>query len=130
MRLGLGPDLGLVMAKGIVIGILVVLVVLPSLILVFDKPIHRWSHRSLIPDLTRLNDWIIDHKKTFVAIFLVLFVPALIMQSRTQIYYNIDQSLPEDLPSTVATNKLKDEFDMATTHFVICLLYTSPSPRD
>ena len=119
MRLGLGPDLGLVMAKGIVIGILVVLVVLPSLILVFDKPIHRWSHRSLIPDLTRLNDWIIDHKKTFVAIFLVLFVPALIMQSRTQIYYNIDQSLPEDLPSTVATNKLKDEFDMATTHFVI-----------
>lgn len=84
------------MAKGIVIGILVVLVVLPSLILVFDKPIHRWSHRSLIPDLTRLNDWIIDHKKTFVAIFLVLFVPALIMQSRTQIYYNIDQSLPEE----------------------------------
>ena len=119
MRLGLGPDLGLVMAKGIVIGILVVLTVLPSLILVFDKPIHRWSHRSLIPDQTKINDWIIDHKKTFVALFLVLFVPALILQSRTQIYYNIDQSLPEDLPSTVATNKLKDEFDMATTHFVI-----------
>lgn len=119
MRLGLGPDLGLVMAKGIVIGILVVLTVLPSLILVFDKPIHRWHHRSLIPDLTKLNDWIIDHKKTFVTIFLILFIPAFIMQSRTEIYYNIDQSLPEDLPSTVATNKLKDEFDMATTHFVI-----------
>jgi predicted RND superfamily exporter protein len=119
MRLGLGPDLGIVMAKGIVIGILVVLVVLPSLVLQFDGLIHRWKHRSLIPNFTRLNDWIIDHKKTFTTIFLVLFIPAFIMQSKTEIYFNIDRSLPADLPSTVATDKMRDEFDMATTHFII-----------
>lgn len=119
MRLGLGGDIGVVMAKGVVIGILVVLIVLPSLILQFDKPIHRWTHRSLVPDFSRLNNWIIDHRKGFVTLFLVLFLPAFYLQSQTQIYYNIDQSLPADLPSTVATNKMKDEFNMATTHFII-----------
>ena len=119
MRLGLGPDLGLVMAKGIVIGILVVLVVLPSLVLQFDKLIGRWQHKTLVPSFARLNDWIIDHRKIFVALFLILFLPAWFLQSKTEIYYNIDQSLPADLASTVATNKMRDEFDMATTHFII-----------
>lgn len=102
MRLGLGPDLGLVMAKGIVIGILVVLVVLPSLVLQFDKLIGRWQHKTLVPSFARLNDWIIDHRKIFVALFLILFLPAWFLQSKTEIYYNIDQSLPADLASTVA----------------------------
>ena len=119
MRLGLGPDLGIVMAKGIVIGILVVLIVLPSLVLQFDGLIHRWSHRSFIPNFSRLNEWVIDHKKTFTTIFVILFIPALIMQSKTEIYYNIDRSLPADLPSTVATDKMKDQFNMATSHFII-----------
>ena len=119
MRLGLGPDLGLVMAKGIVIGILVVIFVLPALVLQFDVPIHKWRHRTLIPNFTKLNEWIIDHKKSFVVIFLILFIPSWIIQSRTQIYYNIDRSLPADLPSTVATNKMKEQFKMATTHFII-----------
>ncbi len=119
MRLGLGPDLGLVMAKGIVIGILVVILVLPALVLQFDVPIHKWRHRTLTPNFSKLNEWIIDHKKAFVFLFLVLFIPSWIIQSRTQIYYNIDRSLPADLPSTVATNKMKEQFKMATTHFII-----------
>ncbi len=119
MRLGLGPDLGIVMAKGIVIGIFVVIIILPSLVLLFDGPIHKWRHRALTPNFSKLNDWIINHKKTFVVIFLILFIPSYFMQSKTQIYYNISRSLPADLPSTVATDKMKDEFNMATTHFII-----------
>lgn len=119
MRLGLGPDLGIVMAKGIVIGIFVVIVILPSLVLLFDVPIHKWHHRTLTPNFSKLNDWIINHKKIFAIIFLVLFIPSYVMQNKTQIYYNIDRSLPSDLPSTVATNKMKEQFNMATTHFII-----------
>lgn len=119
MRLGLGPDLGIVMAKGIVIGILVVIIILPSLVLLLDGPIHKWRHRALTPSFAKLNDWIIDHRKSFVFVFLILFIPSYIMQSKTQIYYNIDRSLPADLPSTVATNKMKDQYNMATTHFII-----------
>lgn len=119
MRLTLGRDMGLVMAKGVVIGILVVLTVLPSLVLVFDKYIRRWRHRTIIPSFSRLNQWIIQHKKSFVAIFLVLFIPAMILQSQTKLYYNLDEALPEDLGSTVSTNKMKDQYNMASTHFIL-----------
>ncbi|MEG1779277.1 MAG: MMPL family transporter, partial [Oscillospiraceae bacterium] len=119
MRLGLGGDIGIVMAKGVIIGIMVVLIVLPSLVLQFDKPIHRWTHRSFIPDFANLNNWIIDHRKAFVILFVVLFLPAFYLQSKTEIYYNIDQSLPADLASTIATDKMKEQFNMATTHFIL-----------
>ncbi|MEG2081548.1 MAG: MMPL family transporter, partial [Oscillospiraceae bacterium] len=111
MRLGLGGDIGIVMAKGVIIGIMVVLIVLPSLVLQFDKPIHRWTHRSFIPDFANLNNWIIDHRKAFVILFVVLFLPAFYLQSKTEIYYNIDQSLPADLASTIATDKMKEQFN-------------------
>lgn len=119
MELKLGADLGFVMAKGVVLGVITVILVLPSIILLFDKVIQKYRHRSLLPKFDRLNDFIIRHNKVFVVIFLILFIPAYYMQSQTQVYYNIDQSLPADLPSTIANNKLKDEFNMATTHFII-----------
>ncbi|MEM1485782.1 MMPL family transporter [Oscillospiraceae bacterium PP1C4] len=119
MRLLLGRDIGIVMAKGVIIGILTVLIVLPSLVIQLDKPIHRWRHRTLVPDFTRLNNFIVKHHRVFVTIFLVLFLPAFYAQSNTKVYYNLDETLPKDLPSIVATNKLKDEFNMASTHFVI-----------
>ena len=119
MRLGLGGDLGVVMAKGVVIGILVVVIVLPSIVLVLDKPISRWQHRTFVPKFDGMNNWIIDHRKIFVTLFLVLFLPAMYLQSKMEIYYNIDQSLPADLPSTVAIEKMRTEFNMATTHFII-----------
>lgn len=119
MELKLGADLGFVMAKGVVLGVITVILVLPSIILLFDKVIQKYRHRSLLPKFDRLNDFIIRHNKVFVVLFLILFIPAYYMQSQTQVYYNIDQSLPADLPSTIANNKLKDEFNMATTHFII-----------
>lgn len=119
MQLGLGRDLGLVMAKGIVIGILVVLVVLPSLVLQMDPLIQRWRHRTLLPNMSRLNTWIIRHRKQFTVLFVLLFIPALLLQSRLEIYYNIDRSMPDNLPSTIANNKMREEYNMATTHFII-----------
>lgn len=119
MELKLGADLGFVMAKGVVLGVITVILVLPSIILLFDKVIQKYRHRSLLPKFDRLNDFIIRHNKVFAVIFLILFIPAYYMQSQTQVYYNIDQSLPADLPSTIANNKLKEEFNMATTHFII-----------
>lgn len=119
MQLGLGKDIGLVMAKGVLLGVLTVVTVLPSIILWFDKPIEKYRHRTLLPSFEPLNRRIIRHSKAWVLVFLLLIGPAYYAQSRTQVYYNIDQSLPADLPSTVATDKLKTQFDMATTHFIL-----------
>ncbi len=119
MQLGLGKDIGLVMAKGVLLGVLTVVTVLPSIILWFDKPIEKYRHRTLLPNFEPLNRRIIRHSKAWVLVFLLLIGPAYYAQSRTQVYYNIDQSLPADLPSTVATDKLKTQFNMATTHFIL-----------
>ncbi|MEG2175114.1 MAG: MMPL family transporter, partial [Oscillospiraceae bacterium] len=119
MRLLLGRDIGIVMAKGVVMGVLTVLLVLPSLLLVLDGPIERWHHRTLIPDFQRINRFMIAHRKAFVGLFVLLFVPFVYAQQNVKMYYNLDKSLPQDLPSIVATNRLKDEFHMASTHFVI-----------
>lgn len=119
MRLRLGGDLGIVMAKGVVFGIITVVLVLPSIILLFDGPIQRWRHRSLVPSFERVNQFVVKRSKTFAVLFLILFLPAYYCQSQTQVYYNVDQSLPADLASTVANEKLKNEFNMATTHFLI-----------
>lgn len=119
MRLTLGRDIGIVMVKGVVLGVLTVVIILPALILACDKPIHRWRHRSLIPHFDRLNRSVTKHRAIYVCLFLVLLVPAYIAQANTAKYYNLDRSLPQDLPSIVATNKLKDEFNMASTHFIV-----------
>lgn len=119
MQLGLGKDIGLVMAKGVLLGVITVVTVLPSIILMFEKVIEKFTHRSLMPNFNGLNKRIIKHSKVFVLLFLLLLVPSYYLQTQTQVYYNIDQSLPEDLPSTIATDKLKSQFNMATTHFII-----------
>lgn len=119
MRLTLGRDIGIVMMKGVVLGVITVVTVLPSLILVFDKSIHKYRHKSLIPGFDGVTALLLKHRYAFIAFFLIMFLPAFYAQSHTELYYNLDASLPEDLPSIVATNKLKDEFDMASTHFII-----------
>lgn len=119
MDLALGKDIGIVMMKGVLLGVLSTVTVLPSLILLFDRQIHQYKHRSLIPKFNRGAEVIMRHRKTMVAIALLLIGPAIYMQAHTSVYYNIDQTLPDTLDSRVATDKLKAEFDMATTHFVI-----------
>ena len=119
MRLTLGRDIGIVMAKGVVLGVATVILVLPSLLLIFDKQITRHQHRTLLPNLDRANSFIIRHSKAFLVLFLALFLPALYAQDHAPIYYKLDESLPRDLDSIVSNEKLKDDFDMATSHFII-----------
>ena len=119
MRLTLGRDIGIVMAKGVVLGVATVVLVLPALLLLFDKQIEKHHHRSLLPDFTRLNHAVIRRRRGMMALFLILFLPAVYAQSHTGVYYKLDEALPQDMASIVANNKLKDEFDMAGSHFIL-----------
>ncbi len=119
MRLTLGRDIGIVMAKGVVLGVATVVLVLPALLLLFDKQIEKHKHRTLIPDFAPLNHFIVAHRRWFVGIFLVLFLPAVYAQQHTQVYYKLDEALPQDMASIVANNKLKEDYDMASTHFIL-----------
>lgn len=119
MDLSLGKDIGLVMAKGVVFGVLTVTIVLPALVLQCDKIIHKYRHRSFIPKFDKLNNFVINHKKVWVTIFLVLFIPSYIMQSNVNVYYSMDRMLPDDIGCIAALNKMKEEFNMATSHFII-----------
>lgn len=119
MDLSLGKDIGLVMAKGVVFGVLTVTIVLPALVLQCDKIIHKYRHRSFIPKFDKLNNFVINHKKVWVAIFLVLFIPSYVMQSNVNVYYSMDRMLPDDIGCIAALNKMKEEFNMATSHFII-----------
>jgi predicted RND superfamily exporter protein len=119
MQLLLGRDIGIVMAKGVVLGVLTVVMVLPALVLQFDKAIQRWRHRSIIPDFTRVNRFIVRHYRAFVALFLLLLAPAYYAQSHVAQYYNLADSLPDTLPSIIALDKMKTQFNMASTHFII-----------
>lgn len=119
MELTIGRDIGLVMAKGVMLGVLTVVLVLPALILTFDRLIHRFEHRTFIPNFGRLNQFLAKHHKGVTVVFFLLFIPAVFMQSQAPMYYDMMRSMPEDMPSVIGINKMKDEFNMATTHFVI-----------
>ena len=119
MRLTLGRDIGLVMAKGVVLGIVTVILVLPSILLVMDRSIQKYRHPCVRLNTTGLNAFIARHSKGFVVLFLLLFVPALYSNSHTMMYYKLDESVPQDMPSILSNNKLKDDFGMASTHFIV-----------
>ena len=119
MRLGLGKDIGLVMSKGVLIGLLSTIIVLPAMLLVVEKFINKYNHKVLLPEFNKLSEFTINHKKALFAIFTVLFIPAIYGSSHTKLYYNLDRSLPQDLDSIVALNKMKKDYDMASTHFIL-----------
>ena len=119
MRLTLGRDIGIVMAKGVVLGVATVVLVLPALLLLFDKQIEKHTHKNLLPDFTKLNHAVIRRRKGLACLFLLLFLPAMYAQSHTGVYYKLDEALPQDMASIVANNKLKDQFDMAGSHFIL-----------
>ena len=119
MQLTLGKDIGIVMAKGVVLGVATVILVLPSLVLIFDKQITKHMHKTLIPSFDKANGFILRHRRAFLVLFIVLFLPACYAQNHASIYYKLDESLPRDLPSIVSNEKLKNDFDMATSHFVV-----------
>lgn len=119
MRLTLGRDIGLVMAKGVIIGVATVICILPSFILLLDGPMEKYKHRTFVPNLTKANDWVIRHRKMIAVVFLLLFLPSIYAENHASIYYKLDESLPQDIPSIVANKKLKGDFDMATSHFIM-----------
>ena len=119
MTFALGRDMGIVMAKGVVIGVICCVTILPAMILLFDKAIEKTKHKALIPSLDRASEFITKHYKVLIIVFLGLLFPAIYGNNHTQIYYNIDKSLPATLPSNVANEKLKDEFNMSTVHMVL-----------
>lgn len=119
MSFTLGLDIGLVMAKGVLLGILSVVTVLPSMILLFYKPIYRFAHRSFVPKFDALNRFSVKHRKVLAVVLLVLIVPMAVCSVKPEMYYNVVDSLPEDMQSVSALTKLKNDFNMASTHFVI-----------
>ncbi|MFD3158165.1 RND family transporter [Haloimpatiens sp. FM7330] len=119
MSLGLGKDIGIVMAKGVLLGVICTVTVLPALILVFDKPIHRFSHKTVLPSFEKAANLVTKKYKVFIVLFLLLFIPAIYGNNHTKVYYNLDESLPKDMESIVATNKLKKDYKMTTTHFIL-----------
>ena len=119
MSLTLGLDIGIVMAKGVVFGVVTVVVVLPAFLLLFYKPIYRFRHKRVIPSFSRLNRFVIKHRKAFVIIFALLIIPSYIAKSAVPLDYVVSNALPEQLDSVKALGKLKSDFNMATTHFII-----------
>ena len=119
MSYTMGLDMGIVMAKGVVFGVICCVTVLPSMILVFDKAVEKTVHRTLLPDLTKLSEWIVKHFYIGLILFAILIVPAYIGQANNKVYYNLDSSLPKDLPCIVAGEKLEQNFNMASTHMIL-----------
>ena len=119
MTLTLGFDIGIVMAKGVVFGIITVVTVLPSMVLLLYKPIYRFRHKRFVPKFNGLASFTTKHRRAFAIILLILLVPAYLAQSNVSKYYDVVSGMPQDLDSIVALNKMKEEFNMANTHFVV-----------
>lgn len=119
MSFTLGLDLGLVMAKGVLIGVLCCVTILPSMILVFDKALEKTKHRPLLPDFTKVSKWIVDHYVGFLIAFVIIWIPAIWGYTHTDVYYNLDSSLPKDLPAIMANDELAKDFEMGATHMVL-----------
>lgn len=119
MSFTLGLDLGIVMAKGVLFGVLACITILPSLILVCDKALEKTKHKSILPDFKKIPSFIIEHYKAILIIFLIIWIPAIYGNNHTDVYYNLDETLPKDLESIIANEKLKDNFDMASTHMIL-----------
>lgn len=119
MTFALGKNLGIVMAKGVIIGVICCVTLLPAIILIFDPLIEKTKHKPLIKNTNRLSGFIIRHYKIWLAVFCIGLLPAVYGNNHTKIYYNIDKSLPSTLDSNVANKKLEDTFDMSTMHIIM-----------
>ena len=119
MSFTLGMDLGVVMAKGVIFGVICCVTVLPSMILVFDKVIEKTKHKPIIPDLGIISKWIVKHYRAFIVAFIIILIPAVYGYTHTDVYYDLAGTLPESLDSITANNKLNDEYDMGATHMIL-----------
>jgi len=121
MSFTLGRDLGIVMAKGVLLGVVGCVTVLPSLILVFDKPLQKTKHKSLIPNMSKFAKIITNNFPIFLVVFAILIPPSLYGYSKTntEVYYDMGQCLPNDIEYVIANSKLSEDFNIASTHMVL-----------
>ena len=119
MSLTLGKDIGLVLAKGVLLGLLCVITLLPSLLLVFDKLIEKTKHKNIFPKFNKLQDFIIKKQKLIIILFLILLIPAVIGNSKVNVYYKLDNSLPKELPSRIADSTLKEKFNIISPEMIL-----------
>ena len=119
MTFALGRDLGIVMAKGVLVGVICCVTILPALVLVFDGPIEKTRHKLLLNNLDKLSAFITKHYKAWIVIFLVLLFPAIYGNNHTKIYYNIAQSLPSTLDCNIANDELKKDFNLSNMHIIM-----------
>ena len=119
MTFALGKDLGIVMSKGVIIGVICCVTVLPAMILVFDKWLEKTKHGAIIKETGILSKIITKHYVIFIVLFVILLFPALYGNNHIQVYYNIAHSLPDDLESNIANKKLEDTFHMNVIHILM-----------
>ena len=119
MSFTLGMDLGVVMAKGVVFGVATCVTILPSMILVFDKALEKTKHKALLPDLKGIGEFVTRHYRVFILLFAAMLFPAIFGYRNTKVYYNLDETLPKDLASIIANDKLNEKFDMNATHMLL-----------
>lgn len=119
MKLTLGTDLGIVMAKGVLLGVVCVLTLFPSLLLVFDNLIEKTKHKSLILDFSKLNKFIVKNHVAFFVIFLIILIPAYLGYSKVAVYYKIDKTLPATLESISTNEVLKDKFNVVSPEMIL-----------
>ena len=128
MSFTLGRDLGIVMAKGVLLGVLGCVTVLPSMILVLDKPLQKTKHRSIIPDMRGFSKKLVNIFPVFLVVFALLIAPAYYgyEKANDEVYYNMGQCLPEDMNYVISNSKLQEDFDIASTHMVLVDAGLSP----
>ena len=119
MTFTLGMDIGVVMVKGVILGVIACVTILPSMILCCDKWIMKTMHKPFLPDIGKISEKVTKRYMIYVILFLVLLFPAIYGNNHTAVYYNLDETLPKDLPSIIANEKLKKDYDMNTTHMIL-----------
>lgn len=119
MSFTLGLDLGIVMAKGVVFGVIACVTILPSLILVFDKAIEKTTHKVILPEFKGVGKFIAKHYRIFLVLFVIILIPAIYGYNHTKVYYKLDSSLPDSLESVQANTELAKEFNMNSTHMIL-----------
>lgn len=119
MQLTLGFNIGFVMAKGVIIGVISVITILPAFILAFDSKIFRKKHKIISPDFSKPVNFSLKHQKGLRTVFIILLVPAVLLAANVKKYYNLTSTLPDEFESVYALNTLKDKFGMTSSHFII-----------
>ena len=119
MKLTLGTDLGIVMAKGVLLGIISVLTIFPSLLLFFDKLVTKTKHKKLMPSFNKINTFIVDNNKVFFVIFIILLIPLYLANNKVEVYYKLDRSLPSYLESVKTNELLREKYNIVSPQIIL-----------